>query len=548
MKKRSKRSKLCDQPQHRGVGSSSSKKRADSSSSSNHDETETHSSANSSAFTKRANTPNNENDDEETLIAFSSKLVIDLHPPMTPPSDPPPFIPSEKPCSLMSKRSVSLKLTRTNHIFSFRADEKPRRDLENDSKFNRITQDFASSLRLGKILDAPEAIKRTQTRSKRGSGKLDARLQLSRNSSQKSWSPCWSTLLPCELWLAVISHLPPKTVLRLLRVCKLLSQLAFDPLYWRAVCASAGVDCALMELFALKRGVAVGSFSLTSQVTTSSFPMITKSTSDDLLLNKLNIQDEEEPVQTKNGLKRSFEQPKVNPLPRRRRIVSETRNASMIFESLKWWTFSSTTFFPSPKSSYIPTSAKQQHLSWLRVYTSQIETRKTYLQSPYTFRRLAAAHAHGITCLKASYSPESTRIITGAWDGCIKVWKLVECEPVSSEEQRALEKICWDEIASGRCLTPLSPFHITSASEDEYLTDAAEGSMWESGNDNDGLGFGDLVDQAGGSSPAHSSLYTSEKMWLGSGKYELELESTIETLCKMFLSSLRAFESSYIFG
>ncbi|KAJ3233912.1 hypothetical protein HDU78_006170 [Chytriomyces hyalinus] len=551
--------------------------------------------------------PTNEdtNDDDDTLSNFSSKLVLDFtEPPMTPPSEPPPLEPPldstlQKRVSSLQQCS-SLKIIRKNHIFAFRVNENGcgrlddkkllKRDYESDAKFHRITQDFASCLKLNKPHDAAETNKKTKSRSillpysrspSKSWGKKAIKVALlpfdsvnkeiatrTRTASLKKVSTiCGSLRLPSEVWIAIFRYIVPKTMCRILRTCSTLSILGFDPMYWNSACINAGMDSGLIELDAQSLGIILDAFSFSSPNTILELhnnepnpPSSTYLTSktEELEISSLSIKGPNKDAPSTAGRKRRHEysSTEINPLERdissrqRRKIDLEKLQASTLLSTpVKWWTLiGMNVFYPrlENKSIHIdePTTSTQniKYLSWLRIYASQFKVRKSFLQNPYKFRRLSSAHNHGITSLVVSNSKTdgdcsiSKRIVTAAWDGSIKVWRLLERDPISIQQDSAAEHVLWDtadnEHVQLDALSGLSniPSQISG-------TSAAEDSMWETGNENDGLGMGELLNQVvierAAIIPSNTgTMFESETEgdhWSGGGRYELLLERTIET-------------------
>ncbi|KAI8839308.1 hypothetical protein BJ741DRAFT_90570 [Chytriomyces cf. hyalinus JEL632] len=542
------------------------------------------------------------NDDDEALSNFSSKLVLDFtDPPMTPPSEPPPLEPldstSQKRVSSLQQCS-SLKIIRKNHIFAFRVTENGcsrlddkkalKRDCESDAKFHRITQDFASCLKLNKPPHDAAETKKTKSRSillpysrsrSKSWGKKAIKVALlpfdsinketaipTRTASQKSIPTiCGSLKLPSELWIAIFRYIVPKTMCRILRTCSTLSVLGFDPMYWNSACINSGLDSRLIELDAQSLGIIVDAFSFSSPNTILELhnepnPRSTYQTpkTEELEISSLSIKGPYKDAPSKAGRKRRHEysSTEINPFERdissrqRRKIDLEKLQASTLLSTpLKWWTLvGMNVFYPRLESKSIhidkPTNPPQtsKYLSWLRVYASQFKVRKSFLQNPYKFRRLSSAHNHGITSLVVSNSKTdadpstSKRIVTAAWDGSIKVWKLLERDPISIQQDSAAENVLWDTADNEHAqLDAVSG--LSNIPSQHPGTNAAEDSMWETGNENDGLGMGELLNQVvverAAIIPSNvGTMFESEtegEHWSGGGRYELLLERTIET-------------------
>ncbi|KAJ3225846.1 hypothetical protein HDU81_007648 [Chytriomyces hyalinus] len=539
-------------------------------------------------------------DGDDTLSNFSSKLVLDFaDPPMTPPSETPPLelLFSTSQHRVSSLQQCSLKIIRKNHIFAFRVNENGgrlddkkslKRDLESDVKFHRITQDFASCLKLNKPHDHTAETKKTKSRSillpysrsrSKSWGKKAIKVALlpldtinkeiaarTRTDSQKKISiVCGSLKLPSELWIAIFRYIVPKTMCRILRTCSTLSMLGFDPMYWNAACVHAGMDTGLAERDAKFLGVILDAFSISSpnpileqRIQPKPCSTYLTSKTEELEISRLSIKGPNKDMPSKAGRKRRHEysSTEVSPFERdissrqRRKIHLEKLQASISLSTpLKWWTLlGMNVFYPclENKSKDQPTTTQiSRYLCWLRVYASQFKVRKSFLQNPYKFRRLSPAHNHGITSLVVSSpktdadSDTSKRIVTAAWDGSIKVWRLLERDPVSIKQDSAAENTLWDTADNEHVqLEAVSGF--SNVSSQLSGTNAAEDSMWETGNENDGLGMGELLNQGALERAAiipgnTGTIFESEiegEHWSGGGRYELLLERSVDTQCK----------------
>ncbi|KAJ3006189.1 UNVERIFIED_CONTAM: hypothetical protein HDU68_004217 [Siphonaria sp. JEL0065] len=480
---------------------------------------------------------------EEALIDFDSKLVLNYaDPPMTPPAEALLYYSGHasevgKPDKSESRKSP-LQYSNSNNEIHTDADEPD------------IFNDFDSCLNLGRIV-------------------------------------------PAELWIHVFSYLPPKTMSRIMKSCCLFSNLAFDQVYWKTACLNAGVDCRLVLQQAKKDGVCLDGFSLSSEQRSKSETGV--NVAEYLSISKLEIQDaahEDQsvpPSAAATGCKRRLNDltlintvTELLPVqPRQRRKIAvlqeqkleEPSNSS----SPNWWTYSSQ-FYPKTvhplaqhqhhRSSKLTTTTtslefkkhaqpKCDLLSWYHVYTCQFKTRSTFLQSPYTFRRQTASHKHGITCLETtttslSGQDSSELIVTGSWDGTLKIWKLVYSPKMSESAKEMLDGLCWDEIIRGRKRSNAGLGYDSDNEDgedeetneddgDEEATVGAEDSVWLSGVENDTMGIGELVDHVhgeiqnmvddvdeGGSSSSSYGI-SAGKSWIGAGKYELELVKSIDS-------------------
>ncbi|KAJ3114825.1 hypothetical protein HK100_001543, partial [Physocladia obscura] len=191
---------------------------------------------------------------------------------------------------------------------------------------------------------------------------------------------------------------------------------------------------------------------------------------------------------------------------------------------------------------------------WHDIYRSQYSTRKTFLQSPYTYRRQKQSHSHGITCIVVA--PDGQQVFTGSWDKTVKIWKIVP----SALQQRAFSRIAaanssssgggkiiseqddkqgWQDIADGNWARGRR----NSDASEELVTN--EGSVWLEGNGNDGWRIGETVDgndAYGESEDSDDGIEPNKSKpppqisgarWKGTGKFELQLFCTIPVSCKL---------------
>ncbi|ORY45663.1 WD40 repeat-like protein [Rhizoclosmatium globosum] len=435
---------------------------------------------------------------DEDLIDFESKLVLNYpDPPMTPPAD----------TSVLTEKGLV-------------DNEAPSID---DELLN-----FDTCLTLGKSSRSPSNSKKPfliRSRSKSSTAKrltstiIPLFKPLSSHRTEQRVPPapkcCGSKALPTELWILSMS--------RIMRVCTFLSQLAFDQVYWKTACISAGVDISFVVQQARTHEIVLDAFSLSG--TGPETNVAAENVVDNLLIDTLEINDsttEYDSTSAQTGSKR-----RLNELLPKSTALSN--HANTMVETYLLLSF----------PTYIPTRVIiSPHLfSWFHTYKSQHSTRKTYLQSPYTFRRQSASHSHGVTCLETTSTGE---VITGSWDGTLKVWKLVESAPLSASAKEVQDCVRWDEIVQGRWGRRVTQSRPRPAQVSEGLTvggEEIEDSVWLNGIENDGLGIGELVDQAeesGRSSTVDASydtLVNNEpgKTWVGNGRYELELLKSIDT-------------------
>jgi WD40 repeat protein len=145
------------------------------------------------------------------------------------------------------------------------------------------------------------------------------------------------------------------------------------------------------------------------------------------------------------------------------------------------------------------------------------------------------AHSHGVTCVHVE---EDGPIVTGSWDGTVKVWKWIRklrmAGAMESGKPSDSESDEWTSYFNTMEKGVNSGQRQSSRNNDAEMSNMHTlDSMWESGNMDDGVTIGELVNRVQGDRvrdhPPSVSSNDADAEDCGYGNLELELIRTIHT-------------------
>ncbi|KAJ3104630.1 hypothetical protein HDU97_009021 [Phlyctochytrium planicorne] len=229
--------------------------------------------------------------------------------------------------------------------------------------------------------------------------------------------PCGSTVLPTELWDHVLLLLSPRDLATVMRACKNLASLASDPRLWRKVCLEDGVNCRKVARYAKKTGYIL--------------PAIDSS---NVVKEQSEVESHRFPPPIWKAWEASYLDPFYPPL-------------------------TEINFTPGMELSGMHHS-KPSHLSWMRVWVLQEKLRTAWLRGRQRYRRIANAHAHSVTCIQAD--PVTGTVVTGGWDGFLRIWRITQRRDVSPYISRS-------PVRTNRPATKMSVPMTPAKDEDDYL-------------------------------------------------------------------------------